>query len=113
MGSSSRGGRCGEEVGEEGDSDGLLLLLPPPPPPPPPPPSLGPDGALLRVGLAEAEEEDEAVLPSAELEELKVLEDEEGVEILAGLQRETNMLFVPEHMVYVDGIGQGDSIKSH
>lgn len=91
-GSSSKGGRCGEEVGDEGDSDGLLPLLLPPPPPPPP--SLGPDGALLRVGLAGAEEDDEAALPSVELAELKALEDDDGVEILAGLQSETNTLLV-------------------
>lgn len=81
-------------MGEEGASDGPLPLLLRPPPPPPP--SLGPDGALLRVGLAEAEEDDGAVLPSAEVEELNALEDGEGVEIFAGLQSQTNMWFVSQ-----------------
>lgn len=64
-----------------------MLLLPPLA-------SLGPDRALLIVGLAEEEEEEEeedkAGLPLVELAELKVLEDEEGVEILAGLQSKIN-----------------------
>lgn len=68
-----------------------MLLLPPLV-------SLGPERALLIVGLAEEEEEEEeednAGLPLVELAELKVLEDEEGVEILAGLQIKRNKMIV-------------------
>lgn len=71
----------------------LLLLLPPLA-------SLGPDRALLIVGLAEEEEEEEeednAGLPLVELAELKVLVDEEGVEILAGLQSKRNKMVVSD-----------------
>lgn len=70
-----------------------MLLLPPLA-------SLGPERALLIVGLAEEEEEEEeednAGLPLVELAELKVLEDEEGVEILAGLQSKRNKMIVSD-----------------
>lgn len=71
-----------------------MLLLPPLA-------SLGPDRALLIVGLAEEEEEEEeeednAGLPLVELAELKVLEDEEGVEILAGLQSKRNKMIASD-----------------
>lgn len=70
-----------------------MLLLPPVA-------SLGPDRALLIVGLAEEEEEEEEEdndgLPLVELAELKVLEDEEGVEILGGLQSKRNKMIVSD-----------------
>lgn len=76
-GSSSNGGSCREDVGDDGFSGGLLVALPRPP-------SLGPDRALLWSGLAEADVD--AGLPLMEWVELEVLEDKVGVEILAELQ---------------------------
>lgn len=81
-GSSSKGGSWREDVGDDGISVGLVGVVLPPPP------SLGPDRALLRWGLAEADVD--AGLPLVELVVFDVLEDKVCVEILAALQNEMN-----------------------
>lgn len=82
-GSSNSDGSWRECVGDDGVSGGVVMEVVFPPPPP-----LGPDSALLRWGLAGTEVDVE--LPLVESLVVEVLEDEVGVEILAGLWNEMN-----------------------